>query len=1093
MDSRTYPGPFIVVGISKTTETLKPEIEEYLEKFKVAFGIKSMKSSFSTVHCALSVEGQHLSDVHFLIQTITRDVPISQPPNFRDTSDTEISPVAFLKQKEIFVFPTVHVYNLLQSEIHVLLTETDPDLCKTSDCTLAGKQATIPCGSSTNLYANLSMMFFTVTLTAFNSKSKPVNSSDWVKKLRKQKTDIQHLDIELKFAGGKYVACLRLSRGERGILEATVFTSYTLQNGTDVTLVCYASNQKPLSRERVEQYGANLSPDLGSLLPPGSSRSWFLKSNKIHIKLMEDRASETSIDLDSLSGLTELCLQSRDESGVARFAKLGVSLKPCLPKEAVPSIILSIVPRYVVLNQSEDRITIRQCYLENDSDEIVAIDSEKKAPLLFWKETLKRREISFFDSIFKNHRNRNEDSSVFIQFLLKEAGWSWSGPVCVASLGRFFLKFKRSAVSHGYEANAVNMPARQLTQYAAVTIVGEDSSLFLRFQMPLKFSLPYRIENCLFDSSVTYYQKNPSDEETLESGKSVDYAWDDLNLPHKLVVQINQKHLSREINIDKVCGWRPFSKTRQPRGLALDTSFSNKSGDSGHEKKTKFDELHGLGMLNVGYEVYPDGSTRVLRISYFAEDHREIKTMQPSLKIQFRVSSFAMHLLEKEKQDVGASLTPTYSTIVVARLGNISLDSVFTEEHKFNQIRVQTLNVDEKWEGAPFASLIRRRQIDHNDMIGNVIASFLPGTPYSSYSSAQEALRYAMRAIYIAKGSSLLPPAFASIFDDSASSSLDEEDKADILNQGIFILVPPDEFLCSHIHGSCWMGTFKFISKCINSKGSSGTKRYFGDLGQTMKTAGSNVLFAAITMVSDNVVRGAETSGFSGMVSGFHQGILKFAMEPSLLGSAIMEGGPDRKIMLDRIPGVEELYIEGYLQAMLDVMYKQEYLRVKVIHDQVLLKNLPPNSALINEIVEQVKSFLVSKELLKGDPSLVSHPLPIRRSRVERDWKIGPTLLTLCEHLFVSFTIRFLRKQAARYTSGIKWKRKSEGEPKEIVLASSKEQQEPLGLRWGIGKFFFSGLVAYVDGRLCRSIPNAVVRRIVSGFLLTLLEKDDDK
>ena len=33
--------------------------------------------------------------------------------------------------------------------------------------------------------------------------------------------------------------------------------------------------------------------------------------------------------------------------------------------------------------------------------------------------------------------------------------------------------------------------------------------------------------------------------------------------------------------------------------------------------------------------------------------------------------------------------------------------------------------------------------------------------------------RYAMRAIYIAKGSPLLPPSFASIFDDSASSSLD--------------------------------------------------------------------------------------------------------------------------------------------------------------------------------------------------------------------------------------------------------------------------------------------------------------------------------
>ena len=39
-------------------------------------------------------------------------------------------------------------------------------------------------------------------------------------------------------------------------------------------------------------------------------------------------------------------------------------------------------------------------------------------------------------------------------------------------------------------------------------------------------------------------------------------------------------------------------------------------------------------------------------------------------------------------------------------------------------------------------------------------------------------------------------------------------------------------------------------------------------------------------------------------VSGFHQGILKLAMEPSVLGTALMEGGPDRKILLDRSPGV---------------------------------------------------------------------------------------------------------------------------------------------------------------------------------------------
>lgn len=48
---------------------------------------------------------------------------------------------------------------------------------------------------------------------------------------------------------------------------------------------------------------------------------------------------------------------------------------------------------------------------------------------------------------------------------------------------------------------------------------------------------------------------------------------------------------------------------------------------------------------------------------------------------------------------------------------------------------------------------------------------------------------------------------------------------------------------------------------------------------------------------------------------------------------------------------------------------------------QVILKNLPPNSALINEIVDNVKSFLVSKALLKGDSSTVR---PLRHLRNER-------------------------------------------------------------------------------------------------------------
>ncbi|KAG5062310.1 hypothetical protein JHK85_003493 [Glycine max] len=106
--------------------------------------------------------------------------------------------------------------------------------------------------------------------------------------------------------------------------------------------------------------------------------------------------------------------------------------------------------------------------------------------------------------------------------------------------------------------------------------------------------------------------------------------------------------------------------------------------------------------------------------------------------------------------------------------------------------------------------------------------------------------------------------------------------------------------------------------------------------GQQLRSAGSNIAFAAVAEISDSVLKGA--------VSGFQQGILKLAMEPSVLRTALMEGGPDRKILLDRSPGV----------------------------DEVILKNLPPNHSLINEITGRVKEFLVSKALLKGDPSTTS-------------------------------------------------------------------------------------------------------------------------
>ncbi|XP_039116867.1 uncharacterized protein LOC120252778 isoform X4 [Dioscorea cayenensis subsp. rotundata] len=281
-----------------------------------------------------------------------------------------------------------------------------------------------------------------------------------------------------------------------------------------------------------------------------------------------------------------------------------------------------------------------------------------------------------------------------------------------------------------------------------------------------------------------------------------------------------------------------------------------------------------------------------------------------------------------------------------------------------------------------------------------------------------------------------------------------------------------------------WTGMFKFIGMYAKAKSLSGAKR---DFGKTVRTAGSNALFAALTEISDNVLSGAETNGLNGMVTGFHQGILRLAMEPTLLlGAALMEGGSDRKIELVCGPRDDEQrrYIEGYLQAMLDTRYQIARLRVSVAEDQVCLENLPANTSIINEIMENVKSVLVSKNLLEGNSSTASHPF--RHVRTENEWRVWPTVRTLCEHLFVHYTIHKLHEEANKFLVDIRSKTKKDGDKDE----PSKEGRKRHAWTRALGKFVLSSMFAYVNGWLCRHLPSLILRRIASGFLLSFLDKN---
>lgn len=82
------------------------------------------------------------------------------------------------------------------------------------------------------------------------------------------------------------------------------------------------------------------------------------------VQVLENYTSEEALlDLDALSGFTELSLQMQGDDMVFSI-KLGVSLGSPLGNMVLPSQLVTIVPRYVVINESKEDIIVRQCYLQ---------------------------------------------------------------------------------------------------------------------------------------------------------------------------------------------------------------------------------------------------------------------------------------------------------------------------------------------------------------------------------------------------------------------------------------------------------------------------------------------------------------------------------------------------------------------------------------------------------------------------------------------------------------------------------------------------------------------------------------------------------
>lgn len=251
------------------------------------------------------------------------------------------------------------------------------------------------------------------------------------------------------------------------------------------------------------------------------------RSRKVCVILADGHgATEAVLDLDALSGLTEISLGTKDGSGFRYITRFGLSVRSISSKMLVPSRIVTFVPRHLVINESEETINIRQRYFQvrfvshfiyffpirnmiyllfflpllflsgkDDSVGIITIKSKQRAALLLQEETTQKKELNLFENFIRKHGSDN--ALIFIQFRLNKANWNWSGPLCITSIGNFFLKFRKQSGEAG----------RGAIEFASVNVTEEGSSLAVHFQKPPNAPPPYRIENFLHSASLTYYQK----------------------------------------------------------------------------------------------------------------------------------------------------------------------------------------------------------------------------------------------------------------------------------------------------------------------------------------------------------------------------------------------------------------------------------------------------------------------------------------------------------------------------------------------------------------------------------------------------------
>lgn len=141
-------------------------------------------------------------------------------------------------------------------------------------------------------------------------------------------------------------------------------------------------------------------------------------------------------------------------------------------------------------------------FFQDDPSAVMVLDSGEKTAL--------HCRISPDQSDEKSKKEAGQEplqAPLTVRFKLRGPEWDWSGPVCAAALGSFWMKIRRRGqMGKSVESNTQKQPKGRLL-FALAEVQEDSPSLIMSFRRHSTDSIPYRIENALQSGALLYNQK----------------------------------------------------------------------------------------------------------------------------------------------------------------------------------------------------------------------------------------------------------------------------------------------------------------------------------------------------------------------------------------------------------------------------------------------------------------------------------------------------------------------------------------------------------------------------------------------------------